>query len=146
MRDDQPTITIVPATPGWRVSALYCGTDWLTEQPVIAWEITRYDARPIAGKPEQRPIRRYVFPICTDDLFNTNTARIDSWLLRDPDGRYHDGCNPDQPKFDDPEQVLARFLTIRKSRLSGGKNASALTTFSARVQRGHNPSALKETA
>src|SRR5215467_19214 len=38
----QPNVTIVPAAPGWYISALYHGTDHLTDDPIVAWEITRY--------------------------------------------------------------------------------------------------------
>jgi hypothetical protein len=105
MQYDHPTITTVPASSGWHLSALYCGADQLTDEPVIAWEITRYDARPKPNSPGRRePIRRYLTPICTNDAFNANAgSKMDGWLLRDPTGRYHDMCGR---KFETTDEAL----------------------------------------
>lgn len=58
----------------------------------MAWEITRYDARPAEDSSGRRePIRRYLMPISTNGDLNANTGRrIDGWLVSDPDGRFHD--------------------------------------------------------
>ena len=76
LEDNEPTITIVPAAPGWCVSALYRDTDYLTDDPVVAWEITRYDARPIPGTSGRRePIRRYLLPVSTNGDLNANVMQ-----------------------------------------------------------------------
>jgi hypothetical protein len=105
---NKATVTTIPAAPGWYVSALYDGADYLTDDPIVAWEITRYDARPVSGTTGRlEPIRRYLLPISTNGDLDANAApQIVGWLLRDPTGRYHQwgGCGP---KFDTPEEALA---------------------------------------
>jgi hypothetical protein len=94
MRDDQPSVITIPAAPGWHLSVLCPGADELAHHPIVAWEITRYDPRPMKDDPERRePVRRYLTPISTNGNANANVARIDGWLVCDPDGRYHDPCN-----------------------------------------------------
>ena len=92
MHNDQPSVTIIPAAPGWYLSVLYPGADELAHHPIVAWEITRYDARPAEDSSGRRePIRRYLMPISTNGDLNANTGRrIDGWLVSDPDGRFHD--------------------------------------------------------
>jgi hypothetical protein len=107
---NEATITIIPAAPGWYVSALYDGEDCLTDDPIVAWEITRYDARPIPGTAGRRePIRRYLLPISTNNELNANAAPdVVGWLLRDPTGRYHEWSRGRADlKFDTAEKALA---------------------------------------
>jgi hypothetical protein len=113
------TVTIIPATPGWCVSTLYCDTNHLIDDPIVAWEITRYDARPIPGTAGQRePIRRYVLPISTNGDLDANvTPRIEGWLLRDPTGRYHE-WGSSSPKFNTTEEALAHLKRHRPGDLS----------------------------
>jgi hypothetical protein len=106
--DQQPSVTIVPAAPVWCVSALYHGADCLTDDPIVAWEVARYDARSLPGTSGRRePIRRYLLPISTNGDLNANAApQIKGWLLRDPTGCYHEwGCSGS--KFDTTEEALA---------------------------------------
>src|SRR5262249_4770463 len=38
-RDEDSEFTTVPAAPGWYVSVLYSGLDYLTDEPIVAWGI-----------------------------------------------------------------------------------------------------------
>ena len=115
MRDDQPSITIIPAAPGWYLSVLYPGADQLAHHPIVAWEVTRYDARPAEnGSGRREPIRRYLTPISTNGDLNANAGRrIDGWLVSDPDGRYHDPCAGLNNL--DAGEALARLMRARAS-------------------------------
>ena len=79
--DDRPSIITISAAPGWCVCALYRGASHLINDPVVAWEITRYDARPMRNRPGRRePIRRYLVPVSTNGDLNANAApEIDGW-------------------------------------------------------------------
>jgi len=112
--DDRPSIVAIPAAPGWCVSVLRRGANHLTNDPVVAWEITRYDARPMKDRPGQRePIRRYLLPISTNGELNANAMQeIDGWLLRDPTGHYHEWSGAG-PKFDTTVDALAYLISQR---------------------------------
>jgi hypothetical protein len=107
-REEGSEFTTIPAAPGWYVSVLYSGVDYLIDEPIIAWEIERW-----AGRNDD--FCRTATPICTENNFNTGAASNDGWVLRDPTGRYHD---PDGPKFDTAEKVLAHLKSHRARRAS----------------------------
>jgi hypothetical protein len=112
--NDRPTIIIIPANPGWYVSSLREGANHLTDDPIVAWEIARYDARPVRDRPGRRePIRRYLLPIITNDELNANVIqKIDGWLLGDPTGLYHEWSGAG-PKFDTTDDALAYLISQR---------------------------------
>jgi|SRR5215467_6954607 len=104
-RDEDIEIIVIPAAPGWYVCVLYAGTDCLSDEPIVAWEIERWaDAR-------RGDFCRQATPICTENYFNDHSAPNDGWI--DPTGRYHD---PDGSKFDAADEALAHLKMHRARR------------------------------
>jgi hypothetical protein len=108
-RNEDTEFYTIPAAPGWYVSVLYKGLDYLTDEPIVAWEIERW----ADNKADE--FCRTATPICTENYFNDGSALNDGWFLRDPAGRYH---SPHGAKYSNAEDALADLKANRAKRLA----------------------------
>jgi len=106
-KQDRTTFETIPAASGWYCSMLYSDTNHLTDEPIVAWEIERWDDG-------EHRIGRVVTWLCAQDEVNDCNY---PYALRDPAGRYH--C-PDGSKFDSADDAFAHLKTRASKKTVAG--------------------------
>jgi hypothetical protein len=104
--NDRTMNTIIPAAPGWYV-ALFVpanehGPAWLSDHPIVAWDIERSDG-PIRGQPGERWSYREATPVLLDgDFHRYGNQRA----IKAPDGKYY---TADGPTLSNEAEAIAYF-------------------------------------
>jgi hypothetical protein len=114
-----PTRTIIAAAPGWYVAVFMPGChsnadesdnwdDYLALQPIVAWEIERYQQRDHTRWHQH--VSHEVMPLTT--MGNMN--HVPNWAIKSPDGKFDFAGDI----FDNEAEVIQELKEAASNRLT----------------------------